>query len=165
MLAASICSASTDVGNPTSASASATALFHLWCLENRICVVFDLITTLIREGLFHKYLVVCDMVSRGRASRGNQGSLAPSEGLQGSFGEHVGSLSSLHRPGRTLLHFTSCTSARRACATVSWLNDLDEERSNNGSVGCAACGIATGNKESASAVDFASQVMGQLGGI
>ena len=99
------------------------------------------------------------MVSRGRgrASRGYRGSLAPSECLQqGSVGEHAGSLS-LPRPGCTLLHFS-------ACATVSWLNDLDEERSNNGSVGCTACGLALASGKKKSAVDFAGQVKvkGQL---
>ena len=68
LLAAIICSASTDVGNPTSASASATALFHLWCFEKRICgggggvAIHSLASVLSDQAT---YLVTGDVMATG----------------------------------------------------------------------------------------------------
>ena len=68
LLVAIICSASTDVGNPTSASASDTALFHLWCFEKRICGGggFDIVSLLSDHAT--TYLVTGDV--RASASGG-----------------------------------------------------------------------------------------------
>ena len=164
MLAASICSASMDVGNPTSASASDTALFHLWCFENRICGVTDLIINLIRDEIGRKYLVVCNMVSCRRVPRGYQGFLAQSESLQGSFGEHFDSLS-LPRLVCALMHLTSYTSSLHCVRYRVMVERLGRRRS--GLImtrlvapSAVSSPVATGDKKRA--VDFAGQVKGQL---